>query len=119
MNSFWHNLYDKSKDRRYGTLFLSAIPAFIGLLVILVALAAVLQAFAQEEYVLQVLTGVGLLGLAWGFWKFRQKLMRHRAKSRHPPLSRDELRVARSKLRNGSSPGIRSTVRVPDMDLKY
>ena len=119
MNSVWHNLYDKSKDRRYGVLFLSAIPAFIGLLVVVVALAAVLQVFAREEYFPQVLAGTGLLGFTLGLWIFRREQMRRRTKSQHPPLSRDELRVARSKLRNGSSPGIRSTVRGPDMDLKY
>jgi len=119
MNSFWHNLYDKTKDRRYGALFLSAIPAFIGLLVLVVTLVATLRILAQEEYFPQVLAGVGLLGLVLGIWKFRRAQLRRRAKSRHPPLSRDELRVARSKLRNGSSPGIRSTVRGPDMDLKY
>jgi len=103
MNSFWHNLYDKSKDRRYAALFLSAIPAFIGLLVIVVALAAVLQTFAREEYFPPVLAGIALPGLAWSLWKFRRAQLRRRTKSRHRPLSRDELRVARSKLMKGRS----------------
>ncbi|HXR04597.1 MAG TPA: hypothetical protein VN836_07800 [Verrucomicrobiae bacterium] len=98
MNPFWNSLYDKSKDRRYGALFLSTIPAFIGLLVIAVLIAAIVRAPGVEDHFLPVLPGIGLLGLAWVCAKFRRAQMRRRERSRHPPLSRDELRVARSKL---------------------
>ena len=98
MNPFWNNWYDQFKDRRYGALFLSAILAFFGLLALGFFVNAVLRAFELEEYFPDVLAGIGLLGLAWGFFKFRQAQMRGRERSRHPPLSRDEVRVARSKL---------------------
>ena len=64
MYSFWTSLYDKAKDRHYGVLFLSSIPAFLGLLVLAVMLETALREFDQEEYSLPALAGLVLLGLA-------------------------------------------------------
>jgi hypothetical protein len=103
MHSFWTSLYDKARDRRYGALFLSAIPAFLGLLVLGVMLERALRELDPEECFLQALPGLALLALAWVLSKFRRAQTRRRASPRHTPLSRDELRVARSKLVKGRS----------------
>ena len=78
MNSFWSSLYDKCKDRHYGILFLIAFGAFV--------LSPIL------------LPVMGLYFLAWGWSAFRLARANRRNKLRYSPLSRDELRVARSKL---------------------
>jgi hypothetical protein len=103
MNSFWDRLYDKFKDRRYGTLFLFTVLALVGLPIVLVIIDAILREFNLENYFLDALPGIGLLALTWGFLTFRRAQARRREKLQHPPLSRDELRVARSKLVKGQS----------------
>lgn len=119
MSSFWDNQYDHFRDRRYAALFWSTLMALIGLLALAVFIAAVLSEFGMQEYFLEALPGIGILGLAWAFLKMRQARIRSREKLRHGPLSRDELRVARSKLRNGMKPIQRPAPRVPDINLKY
>jgi hypothetical protein len=78
MNSFWGSLYDTYKDRRYGVLFLVSLGALV-LLPILLPM-------------------MGLYVLAWGWSAFRLARANRRNKLRYSPLSRDELRKARSKL---------------------
>ena len=123
MNFIWDNLYDKVKDRRYGALFLFTILALIGLpmvaTILVAGIDAILREFNLEDYFLDALPGIGLLALAWGFLNFRRAQARKREKLRRTPLSRDELRVARSKLRNGMKPINRPAARTPDVDLKY
>jgi len=119
MNSFWDNQYDHFKDRRYAAIFWSTLMILIGLLALGVFIAVALSEFGLQEYFLEALPGLGILGLAWGFLKFRQARARSREKLRRGPLSRDEMRVARSKLRNGMKPSKRPAPRVPDTNLKY
>jgi hypothetical protein len=119
MNSFWDNQYDRFKDRRYAALFWSTLMALIGLLALGAFIAAVLSEFGMQEYFLEALPGIGILGLALGFLKFRQARIRSREKLTHSRLSCDELRVARSKLRNEMKPIIRPGPDVPDTHLKY
>jgi hypothetical protein len=78
MNSFWGNLYDTFKDRRYATLFLIALGA-LALLPILLPV-------------------MGLYVLARGWSAFCLARANRRNQLRYSPLSRDELRKARSKL---------------------
>ncbi|MGA9452167.1 MAG: hypothetical protein WBW41_12580 [Verrucomicrobiia bacterium] len=78
MSPFWNNLYDSFKDRRYAALFLFALGAFV--------LSPVL------------LSVMALYGLSRGVSAFRHTRAKRRNKWRYAPLSRDELRVARSKL---------------------
>ena len=78
MNSFWGNLYDTFKDRRYAALFLVAL----GALVLLPILLPVM----------------GLYALARAWSAFCLARANRRNKLRYSPLSRDELRKARSKL---------------------
>jgi len=78
MNSFWSNLYDRYKDRRYAALFLATLVALV--------LSPIL------------LPVMGLYGLARGWSAFRLARSNRRNKLRYSPLSRDELAKARSKL---------------------
>jgi 5-bromo-4-chloroindolyl phosphate hydrolysis protein len=119
MNSFWDNQYDNFKDRHYAALFWSTLMALIGLLALGVIIAAVLSGVGMQQYFQKALPAIGILGLAWVFLKSRQAQMRSRERLTHDPLSRDELRVARSKLRNGMKPIQRPAPRVPDTNLKY
>jgi hypothetical protein len=119
MKSFWANAYDSYKDRRYAVLFVSSLLLFLGLLLGAAFLEAVLREYGHEEYFWDILPfAVGLV-LASGILKLRQVAREHRDKLRRGPLSRDELRVARSKLQNGMKPISRPAPRPPDMDLKY
>jgi len=98
MNSLWSNLYDGSKDRRYGALFLACLWAFLGLLILCAIIGAIINEFDLQEYFPQVFSGVGLLVVVWAFLAFRSACRRQRERHEYPALSRDELRVARSKL---------------------
>jgi hypothetical protein len=119
MPSFWDNQYDNFKDRRYAALFWSTLMALFALLALAAFVATALSGLGMQEYFMEALPGIGILGLAWAFLKFRQARIRSREKLRHGPLSRDELRVARSKLRNGTKPIQRPAPRAPDTNLKY
>jgi hypothetical protein len=83
MNPFWGNLYDTFKDRRYGVLFLVSLGALV--------LSPILLPF------------MGLYVLARGWSAFCLARANRRNKLRYSPLSRDELRVARSKLLNNQN----------------
>jgi len=119
MKSFWDNLYDNVKDRRYGALFLSALLGFFGLLIAAVFIEALLREFGKQEYFWEALPAIGILGLALGILKCCRAWKEGREKLEHGPLSRDELRAARSKLRNGMKPINRPAPRALDTDLKY
>ena len=75
MNPLWENLYDRFKDRRHGAVFLAALLApFVAMLVLV----------------------VGAFALA--FRGIARALVPGPQRPKFPPLSSDELRVARSKL---------------------
>jgi len=78
MNSLSSALYDSFKDRRYGVLFLLSLVALVLSPILLPVLA--------------------LYVLSWSWSAFRVARANRRIKLRYSPLSRDELRVARSKL---------------------
>ncbi len=119
MSSFWDNQYDNFKDRRYAALFWSTLMGLFGVLGLGAIIAGILSEFGKEEYIVEALPGLGILLLAWAFLRFRQAYVRDREKLPRRPLSRDELRIARSKLRNGLKPIQRPAPRVPDTNLKY
>lgn len=99
MNSFWSRLYDRFKDRRYGFLFLVA---FLGVIVgaaLFFLLCQLIDASEHRDEIVRVLPILGLLPVAWLFVAIRRSLARRRERIKFPPLSSDELRVARSKLR--------------------
>jgi hypothetical protein len=99
MSSFRSNLYDHFKDRRYAALFLIAL---FGLVLLPILLPVM---------------GLYFLGRGWSAFCLAREDRRN--KLRYSPLSRDELRVARSKLRNGMKPISRPEPRAPDTFLKY
>jgi hypothetical protein len=98
MNSPWSSLYDRFKDRRYGALFLACLLAFFGLLALAAIIGTVVGEFELQEHIVRALPVVGLLAVPWVFLAFRGARQRRRERHKYPPLSRDELRVARSKL---------------------
>ena len=119
MSSSWDNFYDTFKDRRYAALFWSTLMMSIGLLVLGGTLIAVLSEFSLSGYFLETLPAFAIPVLVWWGLKFRQAYLQSREKAPRGPLSRDEVRVARSKLRNGMKPINRPAARTPDVDLKY
>ena len=100
MNPFW-SMYDSFKDRRYGGLFLTSLVVFfLGLLIF----GTVICTLNLQEYFPYALPGVGLLAVAWIWRVVRRTRAGRRERLRYLPLSRDELRVARSKLVKDSNP---------------
>ena len=83
MSPYWNPLYDGFKDRRYAALFLIALGALV-----------------VSPVLLPV---IGMYGLAQGVSAFRLARANRRNKLRYSSLSRDELRLARSKLLNNQS----------------
>ena len=96
MNSFWNNLYDRHKDRRYATIFLVAILTFFGLA--LTGLFLYLHAPAFNVPLLYVLPGLSVLIVALIWMAVRRARGPRKSPSAYPPLSRDEKHKARSKL---------------------
>ena len=113
MNSFWNQLYDRHKDRHYANLFFVTILCFIGLIV--PGLAILLHAGTSDLHLLYLLPGIAML-LAAIVWTAIRQLRTKRNTPTFPQLSRDELRKARSKLKN-SFKSLRA--KAPDTDLKY
>jgi len=99
MSTFRGSLYDTFKDRRYAALFLLS-----------------LVALALSPVLVPIMAGFGL-ARAWSAFQMARADRRNRL--RYPPLSRDEVRVARSKLQNGMKPLGRPEPRVPDTNLRY
>ncbi len=115
MKSFCENLYDRVKDRRYGTLFLICLALFLGVL----PLAVWISQNSSEEFLSVALP---LATLCFGVWTaifFRRAFFHRPEESDFPKLSSDERRVARSKLKNNMKQPGRMAPRAPDMDLKY
>jgi hypothetical protein len=119
MSSSWDNFYDTFKDRRYAALFWSTLMTLIGVLVLGGFVIAILAELNLPTYVLEALPALAIPCLVWGVLRFRQAYLRSREKAPRGPLSRDEVRVARSKLRNGMKPIKRPVPRVSDTNLKY
>ena len=98
MNSFWNNLYDQYRDRRYAALFLAILFIFLGLSIFGVMLCLHTNPLDWSEDFVAVCFGVGV-SVAALVWRAIRRL---RARRRNLPtsvsLSRDELTKARSKL---------------------
>lgn len=143
MHPFWNNIYDETKDRRYGTLFVISCLVVVGspflfwMLVGTHFLAYLPQWFvtgpvSSKKFqvvclVLAAALSVGAMGLFWWQWvKFGRKARHERSK--YIGLSRDELFKARSKLKSRTMPVKFRAVqrpaksvgpRPPDTDLRY
>ena len=105
MSPFWAGLFDHLKDcGRNSAAFLGGLAGLFGVLVI----GAIISRFVHEEdaqpYVIAFGAGIALWLAAWSIATLRRAFGR-RDRSRYPPLSCDELRVARSKLLKNRSRG--------------
>jgi hypothetical protein len=96
MSPFWGSLFDHLRDcGRNATLFMFALA---GLLVLLL-LAGIIAEHGLQRYFLYALGLFALVALAWVCVGIRRACIRRRERLQRGPLSDDELRVARSKLR--------------------
>lgn len=104
MDFFWSNIFEHFKERRHAAIFLCALViAITGL-----ALGAIFcQVAGGLHYLLQgwpyILSGIGLLlaGIIWKVLRSRRAAKLNRYNS--SPLSRNEIRKARSKLKTKST----------------
>lgn len=95
MNSFWSQLYDRHKDRRYANLFFFTLFGFIGLIV--PGVIIVMRVGSLDLHLLYLLPGIVML-LTAIVWRAIRRSRTKRRTSTFPQLSRDELRKAQSKL---------------------
>lgn len=101
MNSFWTSLFDNLKVcGRNATFFVCLLAAFFGVPVLI----AVLSETGARDYVLPALPWIGVFALAWAARAIRRARARRRERLERHPLSRDELRVARSRLMKDRNP---------------
>jgi hypothetical protein len=128
MNSFWDNIYDDVKDRRYGLLAFVTLLVSIGLLLLAIWIEAIVGTKEFFYGCLGLVPGIALVmaALAWRWIRAARRGRNERLK--HSNLSRDELFKARSKLKNGMKPvKFRTVQRLPkeaapqvrNTDLKY
>jgi hypothetical protein len=95
MSAFWISLCENLKHYgRNATIFFFALGGFF----ILLALAAIINSAELLPFIVPLLPGIGLFAAAWAWVALRRTRARQRERLPRQPLSRDELRVARSKL---------------------
>lgn len=95
MGPFWKSLGEDLKDRgRNPMVFIIAVAVFFGL----DGLIAIINETGLTQYVTSSLPWMGVLAVVWAGTAIRRARARRRERLQHPPLSCDELRVARSKL---------------------
>jgi hypothetical protein len=96
MSSFWTSFFEHLKDcGRNATLFIVTLAVLLGLL----PLAGVLFDQDRLKNLLPAVPVVGLFALLWAGLAIRRLRVRRRERWQCLPLSGDELRVARSKLK--------------------
>ncbi|PYJ00162.1 MAG: hypothetical protein DME25_21380 [Verrucomicrobia bacterium] len=96
MSPFWNSLFEHVKDcGRDATLFLITLAGLLGALVGV----AIICLNDWAEYVVRALPVLGLFAVIWAFLAIRRARARRRQRLQRKPLSDDELRVARSKLK--------------------
>jgi hypothetical protein len=137
-SSFWNNIYDDAKDRRYATLFVTTCLFAIGLITLIIVPLTEMVANLRD-----VVTGypksseipvICLFLLAGVLFSAAVVLGQRRGRKTHcgqikcSRLSRDELLKARLKLKRQMQPVKSRAVerprkllapRAPDIDLKY
>ena len=96
MSPFWGSLFGQLRDcGRNATLFMFALAGALGVL----ALFATVCQSELRRFILPALPWLSLLPVAWVCLAIRRARLRRRERLLRSPLSEDELRVARSKLR--------------------
>jgi hypothetical protein len=119
MKSFWEEIYDSAKDRRYGFLFFATLLVFFGAVILGGVAYAIMGENGFQQFVVPALPGIGIFFIAFSYWRIRRMRKRRQERLKYATLSRDELAKARSKLRNKTKPMRRAALRAPDIDLKY
>ena len=97
MNFFWDNVFEYFKDRRFAPVFFGAL---LGLVVALIAGAILYKTicvYELQHYMVYALPGVGLTFVALIGREIARARARARDRYKSSPLSRDEMRKARSK----------------------
>ena len=105
MNSIWNNLYDRAKDRRYGSLFFFSLFGFFSLFLLGVLIFKILgamdfSAFDLQRHFLELVPGIVIVVAALVWRGVRRARAQHGNRFQREELSRDEIRKARSKLVN-------------------
>jgi hypothetical protein len=98
MNYFWGNFFEYCKERRNAAVFFGTLAVFFGLLVAGVIIYQVADGYNLLQYwpFIVVALSFCLLSVIWQ--GIRQARARRLNRYKTSPLSRDELRKARSKL---------------------
>ena len=105
MSPFWAGLFDQLKDcGRHATIFLVGLAGCFGALIVGAIFSKVVNDQGFHPYLPTALAAIGLAVVVWSFKTVRRAFTRDRERLRHPPLSCDELRVARSKLLKNRDP---------------
>lgn len=127
MYSFWSNIYDDVKDRRYGALFFSTLLMLFVSLGILALIGALTNGVGLVP-ALFLFVIIFTVALVCAVSNCIRRWKQHDGSLNSSRLSRDELAKARSKLkketkaaafRTGRRPARLVITRVPDTDLKY
>jgi|GEM_PF-2876735 len=117
-------MYDRAKDRRYGTLFFVLVLGFLGLAPLL-WIACISLANLPDEAARVVVATIAMILAVLGILavvRARLNFIRGRRRPNWPnasPLSSDEIAKARSKLRNDTTWGARAAPGAPQTYLKY
>lgn len=98
MNYFWGNVFEYFKDRRLAGVFFGTLLALGGLLLVGAILLQIICAYELQGYLVYSLPGVAVVFAALIGRGMARARARRRNGYKSSPLSRDELRKARSKL---------------------
>jgi hypothetical protein len=99
MSPFWVGLFENLRGRgRNASLFLIALAALFGVLLVSGVLSEILQSKEFGDYARIVLVGLGLSAVVWSGRAICRSLFRKRDRLDVSRLSSDELTKARSKL---------------------
>ena len=95
MSPFWSSLFAEIKDcGRNAAWFLVTL----GAMVVLLLLAVIMGENDLYKYIVPTLSIAAVSAVVWACLAIRRWRTRHRGPWRYAPLSKDELRGARSKL---------------------
>ena len=90
MDPFWNTW----RSRRNFNYFFVSLVGFVAFFII----GTIIHQTGLEQYLVPTLPGFGLVFVVWAVHSIRRARARRRERLQRSPMSRDELRVARSKL---------------------
>ena len=98
MNFYWGNVFDYFKDRRHAAVFFGTLAVLFGMPVVAIILYQVADNYDVLKYLPPALVGFGVWVVVMVWREIRQMRSRRLNRYQVSPLSRDEIRKARSKL---------------------